>query len=36
MAWLDPAIFTPATLENVTTLRLGEDVMVEGHVHRAG
>ncbi len=34
--WLDPAVFTAADLEDVRTVRLGDDVMVEGHVHRAG
>jgi diaminohydroxyphosphoribosylaminopyrimidine deaminase/5-amino-6-(5-phosphoribosylamino)uracil reductase len=36
LAWLDPAAFTTADLDDVTTVRLGDDVMVEGHVHRAG
>ena len=35
LGWLDPAVFTPADLEDVRTVRLGDDVMMEGHVHGA-
>jgi diaminohydroxyphosphoribosylaminopyrimidine deaminase/5-amino-6-(5-phosphoribosylamino)uracil reductase len=36
LGWLDPAVFTPADLRDVRIVRLGDDVMVEGLVHRAG
>ena len=36
VAWLDQATFAPAALDDVTTVRLGDDVMVQGYVHRVG
>jgi diaminohydroxyphosphoribosylaminopyrimidine deaminase / 5-amino-6-(5-phosphoribosylamino)uracil reductase len=35
IAWLDPAIFSAAVLEDVLTLRLGDDELMQGYVHRA-
>ena len=35
IAWLDPAIFSAAVLEDVSTLRLGDDELMQGYVHRA-
>jgi diaminohydroxyphosphoribosylaminopyrimidine deaminase / 5-amino-6-(5-phosphoribosylamino)uracil reductase len=35
VGWLDPAILSPAVLEDVSTLRLGDDEMMQGYVHRA-
>ena len=32
--WLDPAILAPAVLEDVSMLRLGDDEMMQGYVHR--
>ena len=32
--WLDPAILAPAVLEDVSRLRLGDDEMMQGYVHR--
>jgi diaminohydroxyphosphoribosylaminopyrimidine deaminase/5-amino-6-(5-phosphoribosylamino)uracil reductase len=34
VGWLGPAIFSPAVLEEVSTLRLGDDEMMQGYVHR--
>jgi diaminohydroxyphosphoribosylaminopyrimidine deaminase / 5-amino-6-(5-phosphoribosylamino)uracil reductase len=36
LGWLDGAIFSPAALDDVSTLRLGDDDLMEGYVHRAG
>jgi diaminohydroxyphosphoribosylaminopyrimidine deaminase/5-amino-6-(5-phosphoribosylamino)uracil reductase len=36
MPWLAPGVFDPDSLEDVRKMRLGDDIMVEGHVHRAG
>jgi diaminohydroxyphosphoribosylaminopyrimidine deaminase/5-amino-6-(5-phosphoribosylamino)uracil reductase len=33
--WLDPASFSAAVLEDVSTLRLGDDELMQGYVHRA-
>lgn len=35
LAWLDRSVFAVDALSDVRTVRLGEDVMVEGYVHRA-
>jgi diaminohydroxyphosphoribosylaminopyrimidine deaminase/5-amino-6-(5-phosphoribosylamino)uracil reductase len=35
VSWLDPAIFSPAILEEVSTLQLGDDEVMQGYVHRA-
>ena len=35
VGWLDPAIFSAAVLEDVSTLRLGDDELMQGYVHRA-
>jgi diaminohydroxyphosphoribosylaminopyrimidine deaminase/5-amino-6-(5-phosphoribosylamino)uracil reductase len=34
VGWLDPAILSPAVLQDVATLRLGDDEMMQGYVHR--
>ena len=34
VGWLDPAISVPAVLEDASTLRLGDDEMMQGYVHR--
>ena len=34
LGWLDPSILSPAVLDDVSTLRLGDDEMIEGYVHR--
>lgn len=32
--WLDPGILSPALLDDVSVLRLGDDEMMQGYVHR--
>ena len=35
IGWLDPAIFSPSVLEDLSTLQLGDDELMQGYVHRA-
>jgi diaminohydroxyphosphoribosylaminopyrimidine deaminase/5-amino-6-(5-phosphoribosylamino)uracil reductase len=34
LSWLDGSVFSPDALSDRRTVRLGDDVMMEGHVHR--
>ena len=36
LRWLEPAAYAPPALDDVTMLRLGDDELMQGYVHRAG